>query len=328
MLRWGILGTGFISHKMIEAVQASNGSSLHTIAGRKPDQVAEFQSKYDFPHISIGYDDVLADPDVDAVYIGLPNHIHHVLTKAAAEAGKAVLSEKSLTTTMAEADMLLTSVKEQRTFFAEGLMYLSHPLYARLTEILNDGRLGALRSVSGRYAADIWQVTNPAGRGTLYNLGCYPASLLHYVVQAMCGDSAFVDRSLVGQGILSAKDGTISDASVLVKFANGVLATLQSTESYGMAHDFAIMGDRGVLRFVTNPWLPVAGSNHMQWCPYEGEMDDIYVDDPFDAFYYQVKMVENAVATGATEAPRPSPRLLDSYEIMGFLTEWEACCRA
>ncbi|MEM5493189.1 Gfo/Idh/MocA family oxidoreductase [Hoeflea sp. AS16] len=326
MLHWGLLGTGFITHKTAMAIGASDGSVIRTIAGRKPESLADFQRKYAIPEISVGYDDVLDDPQIDVVYIGLPNHVHHTLTIAAAQKGKAVLSEKSLTTTMEEAHALAAAVRANATFFVEGFMYLSHPLYLRLMDILAEGRLGRLRAITGFYSADIWKVTNPLGRGTLYNLGCYPVSLMHLVVQTLCGEDMFATGRLAGMGNVSAHDGTICDAAVTARFGNGVLATLQSTDSYGMDNAFMISGDKGTLRFMTNPWFPVAGRNHLRWTPYDGDPEDIYVDADHDAFYYQVKMVEASLAAGRKEAARPSPRLEDSLEIMSFLTEWERQC--
>ncbi|MEP3276227.1 MAG: Gfo/Idh/MocA family oxidoreductase [Stappiaceae bacterium] len=326
MLRWGILGTGFISDTVIEAIKSSSGSELAMIAGRNAERVSEVREAHKFPRYSIGYDAILADPDIDVIYIGLPNHVHHSMTIKAAENGKAVLSEKSLTTTMEQAKALVDGVRTNGTFFLEGLMYLAHPLYRRLSELLLDGRLGKLRAVNGAYAANIWQVVNPAGGGTLYNLGCYPVSLLHFIVQSMCGDDAFQSRRMQAVGNRSETDGNICDTAVTVRFENGVLANLQSTDSYGMAYDFSIFGEKGVLRFITNPWHPLAGRNHLQWCPYNGPCEDIFIDDANDAFYYQIKLVEAALTAGKKEADRPSPRLEDSLEIMAFLTEWEASC--
>jgi predicted dehydrogenase len=326
MLRWGILGTGFISNAVVQAIQQSDGSEVRTIAGRNAEALDSFQQQYGIANQASGYQSLLQEPEIDVIYIGLPNHVRHTVTIDAAEHGKAVLSEKSLTVTMDQALALVESVQKNGTFFVEGFMYLAHPLYRRLLEILGDGRLGDLRAVNGFYAADIWQFANPAGRGTLYNLGCYPVSLLHLVVQAMCGEDMFATGQLSGSGNVSPHDGTVCDAAATVRFDNGVLASLQSTDSYGMAHAFSVSGDKGVLRFVSNPWLPVAGRNHLQWCPYEGVVEDIFVESGHDAFYHQIRMVETCLAQGRLEAERPSPRLKDSLEIMAFLTEWEALC--
>lgn len=328
MLRWAILGTGFISKTMIASVQQSDRSEVVLVAGRRAEAVQELQEQFGIVRGVVGYEGAVMDPDVDAVYIGLPNHKHHELAVAAAAAGKAVLSEKSLTTTMATAETLIAGVQGHGTFFVEGLMYLAHPLYRRVGELLSDGRLGTIRSVSGRYAANIWQVVNPDGKGTLYNLGCYPASLLHLVIQTAFGDDAFADRTIAAVGNRNS-DGNIAEAAVSVRFGNGALATLQSSDNYGNGSEFAITGDQGVLRFETNPWLPVAGENVLTFQSFDDDsLESIVVSDPHDAFYHQTRLVERCVAEGLTEAPRPSPRHRDSLEIMAFLTEWEAACHA
>ncbi|MDA8746747.1 Gfo/Idh/MocA family oxidoreductase [Litoreibacter sp.] len=325
MLRWAILGTGFISNKMIEAIAASDGSKVALIAGRNPEKLAALQSKHTIARVTTDYDAALSDPLIDAVYIGLPNHVHHTMTIKAATHGKAVLSEKSLTTTMLEADALMRAVRQHDIFFVEGFMYLAHPFMARLLEILQDGRLGKLRSVTGHYCANIWQVVNPAGKGTLYNLGCYPASLLHLVVQTMCGEDAFARRQIKALGNRNS-DGNISDTAAAIRFDNGVLANLFSTDSYGTAHSFVIQGSNGTLSFRDNPWQPVPGDSTMIWQPFDGSPEEITVSDPNDAFYHQTKLVENCVTHGRKQAMRPSPRHSDSLEIMEFLTNWENAC--
>ena len=187
--------------------------------------------------------------EVDAVYVGLPNHAHHEAVIAAAGAGKAILSEKSLTTSMETAAELATAVERHNVFFVEGLMYLAHPLYQRVTDVLNDGRLGTVRAINGFYAADIWQVVNPRGGGTIFNLGCYPVSLTHLVMQTVFGADAFAQRQSSGAGNSTNESGNIADAAISIRFDNGVLANLQSSDSYGMAHGFSVSGDRGVLEF-------------------------------------------------------------------------------
>jgi predicted dehydrogenase len=326
MLNWAIIGTGFISHAMLSALKLSDGSKAESIFGRNTDTLAEFQKTYDIAKAYTDFDEAINDPNIDVVYIGLPNNIHHELTIKAANAGKAVLSEKSLTTTMAQAHALVDAVQSNNTFFVEGFMYLAHPLYKTLTKVLQDGRLGDLKAINGHYSADIWQVVNPLGKGTLYNLGCYPASLLQLVVQTMGGTDAFKKRHIKAFGNTNT-DGNVCDATISVKFENGVLANLQSTDSYGMAHAFSISGDKGILTFKSNPWLPGKQGAHIVWQPYIGESEDIIVDDARDGFHHQVKLVEDAMERKITQAERPSPRLSDSLEIMEFLTDWEAQCR-
>ncbi len=324
MLRWAILGTGFISNTVVEAISNSDGSRVDLIAGRNAERVAEFQRMHSIPRQSIGYDTAIADPDIDAVYIGTPNHHHHPLAIAAAEHGKAILSEKSLTTTMESANALADAVRD-RVFFVEGLMYLAHPMYRVLTELLAEERTGNVTAVHVRYAANIAHLVNPLGRGTIYNLGCYPASLLQLVISVAFGPDVFGRRTIAATGTLT-PDGTIGATTAAIRFDNGVLASLSSTDDYGMAHACSVLTDAGELRIDTNPWLPVAGDNIITWTPYDGVPDTIVVTDRHDAFFHQIRVVEQSVASGLTEAPRPSPRLDDSLEIMELLTDWEQQC--
>lgn len=326
MIRWAILGTGFISNTVADAIKQSDGSELSAVAGRSEARVTDFAQKHDIAKSYFNYDDVLADDDIDVVYIGLPNHAHLPMVRAAAVAGKAILSEKSLTTTYADAEALIESVRANDVFFVEGLMYLSHPVFAQFDALLKDERLGTIRSINGLYAADIKDVVNPAGAGTLYNLGCYPASLLHFVMQQAFGREVFASHKISAVGNLNS-DGNVCDTAASIRFDNGVLATLQSTDSFGMDHGFEIVGEAGSLKFRTNPWLPVAGDNVLEIKRHKEPVERIVISAEHDAFYHQVRMVEDCLARGAKQAECPSPQWQDSLEIMQFLTTWENAAR-
>ncbi len=118
MLQWGMVGTGFISRTVVEAINASDGSQVRAVVGRDPARLTEFASDFDIGLATTDLAEVLAEPAIGAIYVGLPNHKHHEATSLAAAAGKAVLSEKSLTTTMAQAESLRSAVSEAGTFFA------------------------------------------------------------------------------------------------------------------------------------------------------------------------------------------------------------------
>lgn len=327
MLRWGIAGTGFISDTMARAIASSDGSQMVAISGQDAGRLSGFADRFGIAGQYLSYEDMLRDPGVDAVYIGLPSHLHCQAVIAAAAAGKMIVSEKPLTTTMAEAEAEAEAVRGSGVFFVEGLMYLHHPLIAAMREVIGSGRLGAIRSVRAAYAADIWRVVNPQGRGTIYNLGCYPVSLLQYVMQAAFGAEAFGARQARGFGNLGA-DGMICDAALAVRFDNGVLASVQASDSYGMAFEFAVSGEKGVLRCKTNPWLPAAADNILLVQPHEGAVEEIVVSGGLDAFQHQVACVENAQRLRLKQASRPAPQLSDSLQVMAMLTAWEANCLA
>ncbi|ATY67054.1 oxidoreductase [Cordyceps militaris] len=318
MLRWGILGTSFISDVVARAIIASDGSHIQAVFGRDPARLSP--------------EALLADPAVDAVYVGLPSHKHAAAVLLAVAAGKkAILSEKSLATTMADAHAMTAAVRAAGdVFFLEGLMYLAHPVMAALVAVVAGGRLGRLRGFSAYYAADIAAKANPRGRGTIYNLGCYPVSLLHLVLETAAGGAwRGGKRTVLGQGTLATSDDGVTyarDAALTVRFEDaGVLATIQSSDSFG--NDFActIQGETASLTFVTNPWLPPAGDSVFRIKTYKGgAVETVTVPSAMDAFGHQIQKVQDYVASGVREPTRPSPSWDNSVEIMELLTEWEA----
>ncbi|GAM91231.1 hypothetical protein ANO11243_092780 [Dothideomycetidae sp. 11243] len=323
MLRWGVLGTSFISNTVVAAIKSSSASQVTAIFGRDAGRLEAFAEKHAIPHRCSSIDALVNHAEVDVVYVGLPSHLHAEATIAAARAGKAILSEKSLATTMADAHRMLDAVKQHGVFFLEGLMYLSHPLMQKVADIVRSGELGPLRSISGSYAANIWKKANPAGMGTIYNLGCYPLSLLHWIMTTELGPGALKARRIQALGNLADDGSHVRDAALVLRLDNGFVATLQSTDSFGNDFSFSVQGTKGSLRFKTNPWLPPAGKSILELKRYGGGVEEIVVESPLDAFGWQVKTVEKCVAEGVKEAQRPPPRWVDSIEIMEVLTEWE-----
>ncbi|KAJ4128202.1 hypothetical protein NW768_008488 [Fusarium equiseti] len=325
VLRWGMLGTSFISDVVARSITNSQNSTIAAAFGRNEERLTAFADKHNIAERYTSIDDLLDKATIDVVYVGLPNHMHTPAVLAAAKRGKAILSEKSLATTMEDAEAIEKAVKDANVFFLEGLMYLTHPVIKQLQELLLDGRIGTVRGVSGYYSANIWKKANPLSMGTIYNLGCYPVSLLHLVIETAFGNNAFAARQLHGFGNISIEGSVhVRDASLTVRFDNGVLASLQSTDSYGNDFSFAVLGDKGRIKFVTNPWLPIAGNNIIEVKTYGGETEQILVPAELDAFGHQVQRVEDCLSRGVKEAERPSPNVAKSVEIMGLLTEWEA----
>lgn len=326
MIKWGILGTSFISGVMADAIAQVAGHQVYAVAGRAVGNLSSFQQRHQAQKVFTDYQQLIDDPQVDIVYIALPNHIHHHYIIQAARAGKAILCEKSLSIDMAKTEAAIKEVKQHNVFFIEGLMYLHHPLARRLTTLISAGELGAIRSVTARYGADIAHLVNPDSRGAIYNLGCYPASLLHLVIR-QCYGEAVSDYRMMANG-RRGQDGNIAEAAALLTWPGRAQAHLHCVEDYGMFWDVSIQGSLATLRLESNPWLPTVTGNRLVITPYQGEAR--YEDIPAggDAFYYQVEAIGQALHAGQTSIGWPAPSLDDSYQIMALLTEWEKLAAA
>ncbi len=178
-IRWGILSTAAIGlKKVIPAMQQGKYSIVAAIASRDLGKAQEAATKLGIPKAYGSYEELLADPNIDAIYNPLPNQLHVPWTKKAAEAGKHVLCEKPLSMTLAEAKSLLAVRDRTRVKIGEAFMIRSAPQWIRVRELLNQGRVGELRSIAGFFSyfnTDPANIRNQAecGGGALMDIGCY-----------------------------------------------------------------------------------------------------------------------------------------------------------
>ncbi|KXF82380.1 Gfo/Idh/MocA family protein [Enterovibrio coralii] len=321
-MKWGILGTSFISGVMADAINGDQGSELYAVAGRSEKNLAAFAEQHGVDTTYSDYDALLADSNVDVVYIALPNHLHHEYIIKAAEKGKAILCEKSLSVDMEKTEAALQAVEKYQVFFAEGLMYLHHPLITALLDALNTGEIGELRSIHASYIASIAQFVNPEGKGALYNLGCYPLSLVHLVVKTLLGEDVLANSDMQAIGRRGG-DGNLCEANLMMRFGDQQTAMVHTAEDHGLKHQFTILGSKGCITLDSNPWLPSA-QNRFTVEVYETSKREVIVDAEGDAFFYQVRNVRRAIEHGKVALESPFATWEDSRQIMQLLTEWEA----
>ena len=189
-LRWGILSTAKIGRQhVIPAIQRSQLGEVTAIASRDPASARSAATDLGIARAHGSYEQLLADAEVDAVYIPLPNHLHAEWTMKAADAGKHVLCEKPLTLDAAEADALVAHCAAAGVVMQEAFMYRFHPQWQRTKQLVDDGALGELRAVQAWFSYfndDPHNIRNVAefGGGALMDIGCYPISVARWLFDA------------------------------------------------------------------------------------------------------------------------------------------------
>src|SRR6185295_11923740 len=174
---WGILSTAKIgTHKVIPAMQKSAWIDVRAIASRSETAARHAANELRIPRAYGSYEALLADPEIEAVYNPLPNHLHVPLTLQAAAAGKHVLCEKPIALTPAEAEQLRAVAG--KVHIMEAFMVRFHPQWLRARELVRDGRIGELRAVQvffSYYNDDPTNIRNQPGigGGALNDIGCY-----------------------------------------------------------------------------------------------------------------------------------------------------------
>ncbi len=190
-VRWGILSTSnFALTKFIPAIKHCKYSEPLAIASRDLQKAQVIASRHGFPRAYGSYEELLADPDVQVIYIPLPNHLHVPWSIKALEAGKHVLCEKPIGLNSAEAGQLLEVAKTHpKLKVMEAFMYRHHPQWQRAKQLVNGGRIGELRSIQSFFSyfnADPSNIRNKAeiGGGGLMDIGCYNISLSRFIFDA------------------------------------------------------------------------------------------------------------------------------------------------
>lgn len=186
-VRWGVLSTANIGvKKVIPAMQTSQLSPIRAIASRSLETAQRVAGELGIPVAYGSYEELLADPDIEAVYIPLPNHLHSEWTKAAAAAGKHVLCEKPIAMTSQEAGDMVEVCESSGVLLMEAFMYRLHPMWVKTMELVRSGAIGDVRSVQTVFSyfnddpADIRNIPDVGG-GALYDIGCYAVNVARMV---------------------------------------------------------------------------------------------------------------------------------------------------
>jgi len=178
-LRWGCLSTAqFARNTFLPAVPACEHAELYAIASRDAERARAAAAKLGIPHAYSTYEELLADPAVDVVYIPLPNHLHLEWSVRAAAAGKHVLCEKPLALNAGEVKELMAAREKYGVEIQEAFMVRTHPQWLRARELVRSGVIGELRAVQGFFSYDNRDPENVRNRyvdggGALYDIGCY-----------------------------------------------------------------------------------------------------------------------------------------------------------
>lgn len=245
-VRWGILSTAKIAVKnVIPSMKKCKNAEITAISSRSLDKAAEAARRLDIPKSYGSYEQLLADPEIDAVYNPLPNHLHVPYTLKAMEAGKHVLCEKPIAVTAEEAEKLLDAAhKYPKLKVMEAFMYRFHPQWEKVKELLRSKRIGELRyvhSVFTYYNVDPDNVRNHKeyGGGGVLDIGCYSINLSRFLFgEEPENVSAYVERD-PDFGVDRLANGTL-------KFPSG-LATFTCSTQLHHRQTAVIYGTKGTL---------------------------------------------------------------------------------
>jgi D-xylose 1-dehydrogenase (NADP+, D-xylono-1,5-lactone-forming) len=247
--QWGLLSTAQINDKFIAGVAESREGSVLAVASRDRSRADRYASERGIERAYGSYEALLADPDIDAVYISLPNALHLEWTGRALAAGKHVLCEKPLSRREADVRAAFDLAERHDRVLMEAFMYRHHPQTARLVELVRSGAIGRLRVIRASFSfhfrdpADV-RLSATLDGGSLMDVGSYCVS----AARLLAGEPQLVSGSQVLGG-----DGVDVTFSGWMRFAGDVMAHFDSGLILDDRSDLEVVGE-GASLFVADPW--------------------------------------------------------------------------
>ena len=328
-LRWGILSTGNIARTFARALPHSQSGILHAVASRTLESAASFASEMGASQSFGSYDELLADAEVDAVYIATPHPLHFEWIVKAADAGKHILCEKPLTLNSPEAARAVEAARRNGVCLLEAFMYRCHPQTARVVELVSSGELGKIKAIEATFSFQAG--FDPASRlfnlelggGGILDVGCYVASFARLVAGAASGKPFAEPLELKAIGVIGTT-GADHYTVAVARFEGDIVAQLQTGVSLNGGSSCRIIGENAILR-VPSPFFcsPVEGRKEtVLYLDRGGKTEEIRV--PFDRplYAFEVDALAQMVATGEVPCPAMGPD--DALGNMKMLDLWRA----
>jgi predicted dehydrogenase len=295
-IRFGILGCARIARRgLIRGIQTSGLARLVGIASRQGETARAWASEFGIPKAVDHYGALIDDPEIDAVYIPLPNELHRPWVLRAAEAGKHVLCEKPLGVDAEDARVMVEGCRERGVLLMEAFMWRHHPRVTRVREMLAAGELGELRLVKMDFSFVIdladWRLDPARGGGALYDLGCYGINASRLFTGA--------EPEAIHAGARLHTSGVDLTVAMQLQFPGSVLALLDASFECPYRNRLEIVGTRASVELPEG----VLPSPQSKLIFHSGDSIREIAFDEADQYREQVECFCRSIAAGRLLAP-------------------------
>ncbi len=295
-IRWGVMSTGKIAHTFAKTLQYVKSATLYAVSSRTQEKADAFGKEFGFAHCYGSAAEMLADPDVDVVYVCSPMSCHYRDAKMCLEAGKAVLCEKTVTMNGEELDELLALAKEKGLFFMEAMWTKCLPVFRTMKEWLAEDRIGTPRMVKAEFQC-LNEVNlqdrlfaKDLGGGALLDLGVYPLTFAMSVLGSE-------PERIIAQSCM--RFDVDFDTSILLQYENGANATLFCGFDGSDPNGCVVVGDKGSI--VINQWFFCAQEIQL-YNEYNQLMEGAYLPHECTGYEYEIEEVHRCLWEGKQES--------------------------
>ncbi|MGW6935059.1 Gfo/Idh/MocA family protein [Lentzea sp. NPDC054927] len=304
-MKWGVIATGGIAQAVTADMLKVEGVTVLAVSSRDVTRAQAFAERFGIERAYGDYHDLLADPDVDVVYVATPHGQHHEVTLAALDAGKHVLCEKAFALTVADAEEMIERARSKNLFLMEAMWTRFNPLIRKVHQAVENGEIGEIRTVHADFGFAhtfdpgdrLW--AKEAGGGATLDLGVYPVALTHLLLGVPVEVRAWGGK---------APSDVDSDAGLLLGYPGGAHALLNCSLLADVGCSARIIGTKGRIEIDESMYNPtkavINGVEHT-------------IED--EGYTHQIRAVEESIAAGLTE--NPSITWQNTLEVMRTLEE-------
>lgn len=298
-IRWGILGSGHIAKKFATDLQLVKEAELVAIGSRSQSAADTFAQAFPLQYKHDSYEALAANPHVDVIYIATPHSYHYENTLLCLQHNKPVLCEKPFAMNIAQTKAMIALAKEKKVFLMEALWSKFLPPYNKLQELLQEQKIGTVKSVLVNFGFRPLEPVNPRlfdpllGGGTIMDIGIYNV----FMAMAVLGRPDIIEAAMT-----PAATGVDEQCAVLFKYNNGAMAQLFSSFTTDLSTEAEICGTQGRIKLTSRFFDPNATIEY-----YSGRLDTKQVievpREPGAGYQYEARHVNECLRKGLTESP-------------------------
>ena len=330
-VNWGIIGPGTIARTFAGGLAHSRTGRLAAIATRNPDRPG-LAEKFPGARIVAGYQALLDDPEIEAVYIATPHVGHAEWAIKAARAGKHVLVEKPIALSAYEAEAIYHEARKAGVFSGEAYMYRLHPQTAKIVELVRSGVIGDVRLIRSSFGFNMGTIqpqhrlfANALAGGGILDVGGYPVSMARLIAGAVEGKPFAEPISISGAGHIGTT-GVDEWASALMKFESGVVAEVSCSIMAAQDNTLRIIGAKGRLE-VKDFWFASGhegGTGLIEITHNDGTRQTVEVREDHWLYSFEADAAGEAIRAGKLEFATPGMNHADSVGNLRAMDKWRA----
>ncbi|GER86748.1 oxidoreductase [Dictyobacter vulcani] len=323
-LRWGILGTGRIAGVFARGLEHSKTGTLLAVGSRTQKSADRFGATWNVSRCYGSYEDLLADSDVQAIYISTPHPLHAEWAIKAAEAGKHILCEKPIALNHADAMAIIEAARRHDIFLMEAFMYRTHPQMAKLIELIEAGTIGEVRVIQAafgfrsNYDPESRLFRSDLGGGGILDVGCYCASLARLVAGVATGKPFADPTQVTATGYIGEVSHVDEYTVASLAFPGGIVAQLLTGIQVTPDNEVRIYGTAGSIT-IPVPWNPGAGQTTRLIVKRDGEATE-YTFETEDLYGIEA----DTVAAHIEDRQSPTMNWEDTLGNMRTVDQWRA----